>query len=153
MINLSERIDQAFEKIELKLLMIMAAPAIAGRKCVVHFKAPATVGLAGSVTIRPDGVPDIRLSPDLADLDLYLHELAHVRLHADQMPRSEMYEAPPESRPAYTYSEVKSDEDQADKLVNQWLRYGRKHAAPGDQLGIISALYNHYTKQKSEVTP
>lgn len=151
--DLLERFDQALDRAALKVLLIVAAPTIAGRPVAIRFKAPVTAGLDGSVTVRPDGKPDVRIRPDLS-MDrmtrVILHELAHVRLHADHMPRSTMHEAPPESRPFRAYieqDENQADEIQADELVNEWLRYGREHADPGDQLGIIEAIYKYYQNQ------
>lgn len=145
-----DRIEQTLDKVELWAMMLHAGPTIAGRPVAIRFKEPVTAGLDGSVTVRPDGTPDIRLSPGLSGdrlLDVYLHELAHARLHADQMPRSDLYDAPPKSRAFREYVERdhdQADEDQAEKLKNDWLRYGLNHADPGDQLGIIQALFDYY---------
>jgi hypothetical protein len=150
MSDIFNRLDRALDSLELKTIMILAASTIAGRKVAIRFKTPATADLDGSVTVRPDGTPDVRIRPDLpADrlLNVYLHELAHCRLHTHKMPRSTMYQAPPESRSFNEY--VKQDANQADETeaeaqVNVWLRYGHKHTDPGDHLGIIEALYNYY---------
>jgi len=150
MSDIFNRLDRALDSLELKTIMILAASTIAGRKVAIRYKAPVTAGLDGSVTVRPDGTPDVRIRPDLpADrmVSVYLHELAHCRLHTYKMPRSTMYQAPPESRSFIEY--VKQDENQADEIaaeaqVNEWLRYGHKHTDPGDHLGIIEALYKYY---------
>lgn len=150
MSDIFNRLDRALDSLELKTIMILAASTIAGRKVAIRFKTPATADLDGSVTVRPDGTPDVRIRPDLpADrlLNVYLHELAHCRLHTHKMPRSTMYQAPPESRSFNEY--VKQDANQADETeaeaqVNEWLRYGHKHTDPGDHLGIIEALYKYY---------
>jgi len=153
MSDLLERIDQAIDQMaddmSLSVMMVIAAPTIAGRPCIIRRKAPGSKDAYGSTTVRPDGLPVIRIDPDLGKdtVKIYLHELAHIRLgHVDQVRRTNLHLAAPRSIPADANPSIREWENQVDDQVNEWLRYGRKHADPGDQLGIIQALYKHYKK-------
>lgn len=142
-----EKVDGVLERAALWGMMAAAASTIAGRRVAISYKAPVTAGLAGSMTVRPDGTPDVRIRPDLpADrmVSVYLHELAHCRLHADTMPRSTIHQEPADTRPTEFVDENPADETAADAQVAEWLRYARKHADPDDHLGIIEALYSYY---------
>ena len=130
-------------------LMVLAAPVLAGRPCVVRLADPVTKTALGCVTVRADGVPVITIRADLGKwtLSSFLHELAHIRLgHVDRMESSNLEQAP-----AYSYTVSKAErqpswEDQADALRDQWLAYGKKHADPSytQDAGILLALIDKY---------
>lgn len=153
--DIEQRLDRIFDKAALKLRMIQAAPTIAGRNVRLIFKAPASLTAYGSTTLDPDGIINIRIDPQLGDeadhiLNIFLHELAHIRLgHTVLLKANNLHLAAPRTIRDHDpdYPEVDIAEKQAEAQVKLWLRYGRKHADPGDQLGIIEALEKYYKNQ------
>lgn len=142
--NINE-IEERFERV----LMMAAAPIICGRWCVVKFKTPPTVGSYGSTMVRPDGIIEIHISPNLGEntVETYLHELAHVRLgHVDLMPVSNIHEAKPRTVSVSREERRPQWEVDADDLKERWLRYGEVHAKPNQTKAqnVIWALLDFY---------
>jgi hypothetical protein len=131
-------------------LMRILAPILAGRYCVVKIKDPATTGSYGTLQIRPDGVPEIHITPylDHQSVRTLLHECAHIRLHADKMTPSNTHQAA--ARSITVTKEQKQQtlswELQADTLRDHWLAYGKAHAPSGysEDGGIMVALLDYY---------
>lgn len=123
-------------------LITQAAPIIAGRKCIVKQQYPTAGGL-GEMSINLEGVPVVCIAKDLEGDELIstlLHELAHVKLHAPAMPRSNTENEAPNSdrnfKPRHDW------ELEADSQTLEWVRYGmanRDQDLPKDA-GIILAL-------------
>lgn len=150
--ELLKRVEKAIDEVALWVVMIMAAPTIAGRHVIVRRRDPTQRGAAAEVSVNQEGVPVISISPNIGPdtVKMYLHELAHIRLgHTDQMARSNTHNEPPGSD---TLQVNTSWEDQVNEQVNEWLRYGRNHADPTEpeQMGIVQALYKHYKQQSKE---
>jgi hypothetical protein len=137
-----------------RVLMVVAAPIISGRPCVVKFKNPPTVGSYGAAMVRTDGIIEVHISPNLGEFEIkaYLHELAHVRLgHCDLMPQSNIHEAKPRSMP-HQNDIMPQWEIDADELKERWLRYGEAHAKPNQTQtqNVIWALLDFYKDGKNE---
>jgi len=131
-------------------LMRVLANRLAGREVIVRMQDPVTTNSLGTVQINQKGVPIIHIAPWLGEhtISTYLHELAHVRLHADQMTRSNLDQAAPRSVTVSKSDKRPTWEAQADQLRDQWLAYGKAHAdpsLPGDE-GVLWALINYYQK-------
>jgi len=142
--ELINTIEERFERV----LMMIAAPIISGRPCVVKFKNPPTVGSYGAAMVRTDGIIEIHISPNLGEFEIetYLHELAHVRLgHCDLMRKSNTHEAMPRSISSENKRRPQWEVD-ADDLKERWLRYGEAHAKPNQTKAqnVIWALADYY---------
>ena len=131
-------------------LMWVLAQRLAGRYCVVKIKDPATTESFGTLQIRPDGVPEIHITPYLEHQSIrtLLHECAHVRLHADKMTPSNTHQAAARSITVTKDQkrQTVSWELQADALRDRWLSYGKAHADPSlpEDEGIMWALMDYY---------
>lgn len=144
---LEARIDRAM----LWPFMKFAAPIIAGKPCLVKRREPTTKNSWGVTSLNMDGTPVITLSPYLAEqgereyLRVYLHELAHVKLHTGVLSRSTSDTEPPNSKdpPSIEIYEI-----EADKLAAEWLKYGEtnRNLQEPYALGIIYALIKKYQK-------
>ena len=113
-------------------LMRILANRLAGREVIVRLQEPATKGSLGAMSIGPDGIPVILISPSLGQwtIETLLHEIAHVRLHANQMTRSTSHQAPARSITVSQDQKRPAWEDQADQLRDQWLAWGKANRDP-----------------------
>jgi hypothetical protein len=127
-------------------LMRVLAQKLAGREVIVRMQTPKTTGSLGTLHINQDGIPVLTIMPYLDGLDTFLHECAHVRLHADKMVRSDLDQAKPRAVTVNKAEKQPSWELQADALRDHWLSYGRQHADPTqpDDEGILWALMDYY---------
>lgn len=138
MINLSDNPDSPI----LWRLIDLAAPIIAGRDCIVKRREPTASGY-GETSVNMEGVPVVCIAPDLEGDNLIvalLHELAHVKHHADNLRRSTTELEPPRSDK--THKNRPEWELEADDQALEWVRYGmanRDQNLPKDA-GIILAL-------------
>jgi len=134
-------------------LMVEAAPVIAGRPVIFRYETPFTTNSYGTITINKKNIPVVTVSNLLIDtLSTYLHELAHVRLHADRMEKSNWDTAPARSYQVPKYKKSPTREAQADAMRDEWLKIGKANAdpsLPGDE-GILLALIDYYTKDKKK---
>lgn len=133
-------------------LVSLTAPMITGRDCKVKRREP-TAGGNGETSVNLQGLPVVCISEGLQGDQLIatlLHELAHVKLHAQYMKRSDTENEPPGSdtnhrnRPEW--------ETQADTQALEWVRYGmanREQNLPKDA-GILLALLDQSIEDKSE---
>ena len=123
-------------------LISKAAPIIAGRDCIVKRRGP-TAGNYGETSVNLEGLPVVAIAEDLqGDLltATLLHELAHVKLHAAKMQRSNTENEPPNSDP--NHKNRPEWELEADSQALGWVRYGmanRDNTLPKD-VGILLAL-------------
>jgi Zn-dependent peptidase ImmA (M78 family) len=123
-------------------LISLAAPIIAGRDCIVKRRDP-TAGNYGETSVNLEGVPVVAIAEDLQGDNLtatLLHELAHVKLHAAKMQRSNTENEPPNSDP--NHKNRPEWELEADSQALGWVRYGmanRDLNLPKDA-GVLLAL-------------
>ena len=113
-------------------LMRLVAKHLAGRSCIVRIGEPVTTNSLGTVTIRGDGMPVISIDPLLGQwaIHTFLHEVAHVKLHAGKMAKSSLDKARPRSVTVSKEQKQPTWEDQADALRDRWLNFGKAHADP-----------------------
>ena len=132
-------------------LMRVLGNRLAGRSCVIRMQEPATTNSYGTMQVRPDGVPEIHISPGLGPqtIKTFLHELAHVRLHYKQIKPSHIHTAAPRTVTVRKEAKRPIWESQADALRDEWLAYGKRHADPTlpDEEGILWALLDYYKEQ------
>jgi len=133
-------------------LVSLTAPIIAGRDCIVKRQDPTTAGGNGETSVNLQGIPVVTIANDRVGAELMatlLHELAHVKHHAQFMKRSDTENEPPGSdtnhrnRPEW--------ETQADVQALEWAKYGnanRDHSLPKDA-GILLALIDQ-NKEENE---
>lgn len=126
---------------------------ITGRDCIVKRRNPTVPTANGETSVNLQGLPVVCISEGLQGDQLIatlLHELAHVKLHAQYMKRSDTENEPPGSdtnhrnRPEW--------ETQADTQALEWVRYGmanREQNLPKDA-GILLALLDQSIEDKSE---
>jgi hypothetical protein len=150
--DLEAKIDAMIEERTTKALlwplMKYAAPIIVGKPCLVQRQQLKGVD-GGLATVNMKGTPVVSLSPALIDygerelVRVYLHELAHVKLHSHTFARSNADIDPPEYKPHLVNT---TQEDQADNQTAEWLAYGETNRNFKDPyaLGIIYALINKY---------
>lgn len=128
-------------------LMLKVAQHLTGKRPALRYREPIYKGNIACVQVDETGRPVIDISPilngDERELRIFLHELAHIRLH--KFMRSNV-EQPPQSVQINEQPVAHaSREKQADDLALRWLDYGRKHQ-PGGVIpefeGILWALLN-----------
>ena len=100
---------------------------LAGREIDLKIK-PTLTGGPGCMYINSRGIPVIEIDPDLSEeksLWVFLHELAHVVLHAGEMPENPIAEV---SQPG-TFKAIhdSGEEDQTDGLAVTWLNYSKAY--------------------------
>lgn len=132
-------------------LMRVLAFRLAGREVIVRMGEPKTTSSLGTTHIDVDGVPVVTIMPGMDGLDTYLHEVAHVRLHADMMTPSNLDQAKPRSVTVSKAEKRPSWDDQADRLRDTWLAYGKKHADPTlpEDEGVLWALMDYYKQERT----
>ena len=133
-------------------LVSLTAPYIAGRGCIVKRRDP-TAGGNGETSVNLQGLPVVCISESLQGDQLtatLLHELAHVKHHAQYMKRSDTENEPPGSdtnhrnRPEW--------ETQADEQALEWVKYGNANRdlnLPKDA-GILLALLEKSIEDKND---
>lgn len=148
--KIDEVLDKAAEKLEIWLLMAYAAPVIAGRPVIVKRRLPSMAEADGLTSLNPRGVPVITLSPridrvnDREFMRLYLHELAHAKLHAPHFQRSTTDTERPGSS---DYEAIGMLEREADNQAEKWLELAeakRDKREPYKQ-SVLYALINHFS--------
>lgn len=127
-------------------LMQAVANHLTGRQVIVRMQTPVTTNSLGTVQIKADGVPVVDIDPGLGQwtMHTFLHELAHVKLHAGQMVRSNLDQAKPQTITVNKMDKRPTWEVQADELRDHWMNYAKAHSDPtlsGDE-GILWALMN-----------
>ena len=48
-----------------RLLMTLAAPTLAGKRCIVKFRKPAAKGFSASVHRNLEGIPEVNITPGM----------------------------------------------------------------------------------------
>ena len=130
-------------------LVSLTAPIIAGRQCKVKRQNPTANGY-GETSVNMDGIAVVTIAERRAGPELMatlLHELAHVKLHAQYMKKSNTENEPPGSDT--THKNRPEWETQAYEQALEWARYGnanRDLSLPKDA-GILLALAEQNTKQ------
>lgn len=123
-------------------LVNLTAPYIAGRDCKVKRQNTTAQG-NGETSVNLDGIPVVTIAEWQAGPELMatlLHELAHVKLHAQYMKKSNTENEPPGSDT--THKNRPEWETQANEQALEWARYGnanRDLTLPKDA-GILLAL-------------
>ena len=133
-------------------LVSLGAPAKTGRDCIVKRRDPPAGG-NGETSVNMEGVAVVTIAEWQAGPELMatlLHELAHVKLHAQYMKRSDTENEPPGSdtnhrnRPEW--------ETQANEQALEWAKYGNANRdlnLPKDA-GILLALLEKSIEEKTE---
>lgn len=130
-------------------LVSLTAPYIAGRQCEVKRQNPTANGY-GETSVNMDGIAVVTIAEERIGAELMatlLHELAHVKLHAQYMKKSNTENEPPGSDT--THKNRPEWETQANEQALEWARYGnanRDLSLPKDA-GILLALAEQNTKQ------
>ncbi len=130
-------------------LVRLAAPIISGRDCKVKRQGP-TAGGDGEMSVNLQGLPVVCIAPNQAGDELMatlLHELAHVKLHAKYLVKSNAENEPPNSDP--NHKNRPEWELEADSQALEWVRYGmanRDNTLPKDA-GILLALIEQTQKK------
>lgn len=150
--ELDAALEARIDRVMLWPMMKFAAPLIAGKPCLVKRREPTTKNSWGVTSLNMDGTPVITLSPYLVEqgereyLRIYLHELAHVKLHTSILRRSTSDIEPPSSKdpPSIEIYEI-----EANNQVSEWLKYGEANRDLKEPyaLGIIYALIKKYQNQ------
>jgi len=133
-------------------LINLAAPIITGRDCKVKRQDP-TGGGYGETSVNLQGLPVVCIEKALQGdylIATLLHELAHVKHHADKLVRSDTENEPPGSN-----SNHKNRDDWETEAYTQtleWVRYGmanRDQELPKDA-GILLALVEKNIKENEK---
>ncbi len=133
-------------------LVSLTAPYIAGRQWEVKRQNPTANG-HGETSVNLDGIPVVTIAEWQAGPELMatlLHELAHVKHHAQFMKKTDTENEPPGSDT--THKNRPEWEAQANEQALEWARYGnanRDLSLPKDA-GILLALAEQNTKQNIE---
>ena len=133
-------------------LMTATAYYLTGRPCRVRLKETVTKNSLGTVTIDPEGLPVVDVLPNLGQhtMATFLHELAHVKLHAGSMEKSTLDRAPARSYQVSQQERQPTWENAADQLRDLWLQLGEREADPNEPdhgKAIMKALIAHYYKR------
>jgi hypothetical protein len=135
-----------------RVMMIAAAPTIAGERCNVRFRTPATARIHAATYKRLDGVPEVHISPDLDSdhaMNSYLHELGHIRAgHMASVKATDYNEAPPDSKPLNWETIDWQHEAEADQWRDRWITIGEANRDPDLPRieGIVTALMKFYSE-------
>jgi Zn-dependent peptidase ImmA (M78 family) len=115
---------------------------LSGRRIVLRFQQPSSRDADGMLTRLDNGRALIDVNPRATDdrqLYCFLHELAHAKLHWNEL--GTMDEGKATARllhdPTPASKEYPRQESQADTLANEWLRYAEIHYHkyyPGSEL-------------------
>lgn len=131
-------------------LMLAAAKHLTGKDIVLRFQEPVYKEFIACTMTNPKGRTVIDLSPALfgrgeTELKVFLHELAHARLHeiapssyTGRQPQSMSAGSPQDRTATYT-----KREREAEALAGRWLAYGKRHhqdPALDDFEGVLLAL-------------
>ena len=134
-------------------LVNLTAPYITGRECIVKRRNPTVPTANGETSVNLQGLPVVAIAEERAGAELMatlLHELAHVKLHAQFMKKTDTENEPPGSdtnhrnRPEW--------ETQANEQALEWAKYGnanRDHSLPKDA-GILLALLDQNIEDKTK---
>ena len=123
-------------------LVNLTAPYITGRDCIVKRRDP-TAGGNGETSVNLQGLPIVFIAEERIGAELMatlLHELAHVKHHAQFMKKTDTENEPPGSDT--THKNRPEWEAQANEQALEWAKYGnanRDHSLPKDA-GILLAL-------------
>ena len=114
-----------------RALYAIVADRLTGRKCAIEWRKPYIKGTIGLTARGEDpGSVKIFIDPALDDtkqLDTFLHECAHGRLHYHLLPNNQEHEAPAASyrivdRDRFT-DDNRQDEQEADAMAVYWQSY------------------------------
>lgn len=136
-------------------LMLAAARHLTGLPIELNFTSVRKIGALGATRKNHDGVMILDLADDYAasmsdqSLWVFIHELAHVKLHGAGMPASDTANISAREQLAQTKnSQSKLDvawkEKQANDLAKTWLTWARRHA-PKEQDNGASNFENYLT--------
>lgn len=134
-------------------LVKFTAPYITGRDCIVKRRNPTSPGGSGETSVNMEGIAVVTIALDQAGAELMatlLHELAHVKLHAQYMKRSNTENEPPGSDP--NHRNRPEWETQANEQALEWAKYGnanRDKNLPKDA-GVLLALLEKSIEEKTK---
>jgi hypothetical protein len=133
-----------------------AARRLIGRDIRLEHRAPGIAGRDGQALKTARG-PVIQICPYCEDwLSVFLHELAHVKLHYDRLPGEALQALPPQGKnltgierltSSRTHPVINRQEAEADALAARWLAYALKVEPYGGMPDRLYALTN-YTEQE-----
>lgn len=106
---------------------------LTGQNPVIKFEPSPSKGAFGSVTRDLAGVLTVYIHPNLdlnSIFEVFLHEAAHVKLHAPAIAKSNLptMAADTYTNTARTDAHYQADESAADQLRAAWLDYANKNA-------------------------
>jgi hypothetical protein len=133
-------------------LVVIVANKLAGRAVIVSpkespYKGQSGRSITGAAYKNARGVPVIHIPPgaDEYSFNVFLHELAHVKLHADIFPT---LDDPQPGRILITERDTghTNREAQADDLAGRWLKTAKKHSCefPGSEFVSLLLAINLY---------
>lgn len=126
---------------------------LTGRKTKIIFEQPAHKGLLAAATKSGDHAY-IRLTPGLDnELEIILHEAAHILHHWQYIKSSQNYQAPAASIPHITQRATLpawylQNEKEADSQAAAWLCVANKRAMLPGQTGQILGLLHYLRGEK-----
>ena len=128
---------EELKSLNIELLFNMVARRLSGRRVQVEFRKPALQGTRG-FAFRDEHQAIIHVSLDLEPaerLKVFLHEVAHVKLHYDILSSNSMFAGEPGSvrwkaKPEHDERwNAKAKETDVERLAGEWLDYVEEHAA------------------------
>jgi hypothetical protein len=128
---------------DLQRLVEQVANHLAGQEVQIRWQEPSCEHALGQIYRTPEGKVIVDISDNLslsAKFDVFLHELAHVRLgHAQIATPGNDYKQPSQrikrsQNERYTWRTSKPEAD-ADQLAHEWLTYAQAHTWKFERIG------------------
>ena len=134
-------------------LMADVAKHLAGEPVAILYKRPEDTRLKGHAQRSANGTAVINLNPaingDDRELIIFLHEIAHIKLHRFTPSRIETRPTLPPPATGNRAIIFKQRENEADILAKTWLDWGRKRQPGNGSIdefeGVLRALLDYPT--------
>lgn len=132
------------------------ARVLAGKDVILQFKRPVYKNLLGCASKNESGKLVIDLTPDLPgelSLKVFLHELAHIKLHARKYASSRIGSMASGSVKSGGDPDEKQERE-ADEFASHWLSYARLHLldhyknSMSEEEAMLQALLHYYDKKR-----
>ena len=117
---------------------------LAGTRIILKFQQPGRPDADGQLTRLLDNRALIEVIPYRGEdrtLKIFLHELAHIRLHWKDLqaiePSKALAAAPGTLTPGGDLAKYPTQENQADALADKWLQYANEHRNRNNDAGPL----------------